>query len=146
MIEITEVFTSITAGVDPVGEPPWRGKGDSREPSRHPPTGARVTLEFSRDEALPPGQPVRVRYQFGGDQTMRETVGIAVPTHTTVRWGRAVVFHYRLSHWIAPGALMMPIAADNVRQLGDQMPGEAPTAARRVANGGAESRGDLIRA
>ena len=145
MIEITESFTSITAGMDPVGEPPWRGRGDSREPRGHPPTGARVTLEFSRDEALPPGQPVRVRYQFGSDQTVRETVGIALPTHTTVRWGRAVVFHYRLSHWLAPGALMMPIAAGNVRQLCDQLPGEAPSA-RRVANGGEAPRGDLIRA
>ena len=145
MIDITDRFTSISAGVDPVGEPPWRGKGDSREQRERPPTGARVTLEFSRDEALPPGQPVRVRYRFGSEQIARETVGIAVPTHTTARWGRAVVFHYRLSHWIAPGALMMPIGAGNVRQLCDQLPGEAPSA-RRVANEGGKPRGDLIRA
>jgi len=109
MIEITDRFTSITAGMDPVGVPPPLDAGDSRLQRQHAPTGARVTLEFTREEALPPGQPVRVRYEFGDDGTVREAVGIAVPTHARVRWGCTVVYHYRLSHWIAPGALMSTV-------------------------------------
>ena len=97
MIEITDGFTSISTGADSID-------GGSRHRPRSA-TGARVTLEFSREVALPPGQPVRVRYDFSGDGTVREAVAIAKPTRTIARWGRAVVFHYRLSHWIAPGAL-----------------------------------------
>jgi len=110
MIEITDRFTSITAGMDPVRVPPLHDASDSRVQRQHAPTGARVTLEFSRDEALPPGQPVRVRYEFGDDGTVREAVGVPVPTHARVSWGCTVVYHYRLSHWIAPGALMSTVA------------------------------------
>jgi hypothetical protein len=111
MIEITDRVTSITAGMDPVGVPYPHDAGDSRVQRQHAPTGARVTLEFSRAEALPPGQPVRVRYEFGDDGAVREAVGIAVPTQSRVRWGCAVVYHYRLSHWIAPGELKSTVAS-----------------------------------
>jgi hypothetical protein len=114
MIEITDGFTSITAGSDAIAAPPWPDAADSRPQYKRAPTGARVTLEFSRDAPLPPGQPVRVRYEFGDGGALREVVGIAKPTHVEVRWGRALIFHYRLSHWIAPNALV-PVAAGNVR-------------------------------
>ena len=139
MIEITNGFTSITAGADAIEPPPWPDAGESPTTCRRrAPTGARVTLEFSRAEALPPDQPVSVRYVFGGGGAVREVVGFAKPTHVEVQWGRAAVYHYRLSYWIAPAALMS-MAAGNVRQ-------RAPTAARRLASGGKEPRGDLIRA
>ena len=105
MIDITNGFTSITAGADSISAPFWRDTADSGTPRRHDPTGVRVTLEFSRDSALPPDQPVRVRYEFGSDGFLREVVGVAVPTHSVVRWNRAVVYHYRLTHWIAAGNL-----------------------------------------
>jgi hypothetical protein len=115
MIEITEGLTSITAGADSIAAPTWPDAGDSRATRRRAPTGVRVTLEFSRETALPIDQPVRVRYEFGEHGTLREAVGIAQSTHVEVRWGRANVYHYRLSHWIAPGALR--IAPSNVLQL-----------------------------
>jgi len=114
MIEITDGFTSITAGADSIAAP-WPDAADSRSPCRRNPTGVRVTLEFGRAAALPPDQPVRVRYEFGEGGALREGIGIARPTYVEARWGRPVVYHYRLSHWIAPGALM-PMAAVNVRQ------------------------------
>ena len=114
MIEITEGFTSITAGADSIAPPPWPDPGDSRPPGRRAPTGVRVTLEFSRAAALPPNQPVTVRYQFGDGGIWREVVGIAKATYVDVCWGRAVVYHYRLSHWIAAAELITP-AASNVR-------------------------------
>ena len=114
MIEITDGFTSITAGADTIEAPPWSDAAQPRTRRRRAPTGVRVTLNFSRDAELPRDQPVRVRYEFG-DGTLRETVGIAKPTHVDVHCGRLVNYHYRLSYWIAPGA-RSSVAADNVRQ------------------------------
>jgi hypothetical protein len=55
-------------------------------------TGARVTLDFCDSVPLPPGQAVRLRYDLAGDGHFRDCAGVA----------RLVVYHYRLSHWIAP--------------------------------------------
>ena len=69
------------------------------------PTGARVTLEFSRSVPLSPGQQVRVRYDLTGDGHFLDCVGIPQHTYIVARRGHLVVFHYRLSHWITPAAL-----------------------------------------
>ena len=99
MMEITEGFTSISAGSDNI-------EGSARRS----PTGARIVVEFRSGESLAAGQPVTVRYDFAGDGTLREGMGIARPTRTVVRWGRAVQYHYRVSYWIAPSALMSCVA------------------------------------
>lgn len=115
MIEITDRFTSITAGTDPVASPTGPEVDSSRKAGRRTPTGARVTLEFDLDLVLPPDQAVRVRYEFGDHGIQREGVGIARMTHQNARWGRAVVYHYRLSHWIRPDELQVT-SARTVRQ------------------------------
>jgi hypothetical protein len=70
------------------------------------PTGARVTVDFCRESSLATGQTVRAHYEFSGDGQLRTATGIATPTRVAVHWGRPVAFHYRLSHWIEPAALM----------------------------------------
>jgi hypothetical protein len=144
MIEITEGFTSITAGADAVAAL-WPDMGGSQTHCRRAPTGVRVTLEFSRAAALPSDEPVRALYDFGDGGAPREVVGIANPTHVEVRWGRAVVYHYRLSHWIAPGELA-PIAADYERQRTEaaKMPRQDASIRGRLADEGECARGDLI--
>ena len=67
-------------------------------------TGARVTLDFCDSVSLPPGQAVRLRYDLAGDGHFRDCAGIARLTHTVARRDQPVVYHYRLSHWIAPMA------------------------------------------
>ena len=100
MLEISDGFTSISAGSD-------RIENCALEASREKaPTGARVTLEFRRERALAPAQWVRVRYDFAGNGTQRVGTGIAQQTQTIVRCGQAVVYHYRLSYWITQAALM----------------------------------------
>jgi hypothetical protein len=64
------------------------------------PTGVRVTMEFNRSAPLSAGQEVRWRYD-SGDGHLQDCVGIPQPTHVVARRGHLVVFHYRLSHWIA---------------------------------------------
>ena len=129
MLEITEGFTSITAGADCIAPPPGPDPGDSRQPGRRVPTGARITLEFSRAAALPPNQPVRVRYEFGDGGIVREVVGIAKATYVDMCWGRAVVYHYRLSYWIAAAELIVP-AANTMRHPTE----EAPSLLRSIAS------------
>jgi hypothetical protein len=125
MTDITDGFTSICAGTDSIEN---IAQGISTVPgsacASRSPTGARVTLEFRRETALAPAQLVRARYDFAGDGTFREGTGIAKPTQTVVRLGHAVVYHYRMSYWIAPAALMefMP---GNVRYRTEN-PGFAP--------------------
>jgi hypothetical protein len=63
-------------------------------------------VEFSRTSSLSPTQVVTVRYDFAADGNVRELTGIPQPIRTVVRYGRAVGYHYRLSHWIAAAALM----------------------------------------
>ena len=123
MIEITDGFTSITMRADAVTPSSWSMAGSS--PSQRVPraaTGARVTVEFCRDTPLPEGQPVRVRYDFADDGSVREGTGMAQSTRRVVRWGASVVYHYRLSHWIAPAALTQ-FAAGNVRQRTEHLAG-----------------------
>jgi hypothetical protein len=95
MIEITEGFTRISAGCDSI---------EGTNP--RVPTGARVTVEFRRETSLGPAQEVRVRYEFAGDGQVREGTGVAKPIRKIVRWGGAVHYDYRMSHWIEPAAVM----------------------------------------
>ena len=74
--------------------------------------GARVTLDFCSSLPLTPGQAVRLRYDLAGDGHFRDCAGIAQLTHTVARPGQLVVFHYRLSHWIAP---LARATAENVQ-------------------------------
>jgi hypothetical protein len=112
MIEIIDGFTSIWTGSDPISP-----LGD------HHRTGARVTLEFCREAALSPGEIVCARYDFGGDGRMRATTGVAQHTHSVARSGRAPVFHYRISHWIAPAALTETVCAPlDAERAGDRFP------------------------
>jgi hypothetical protein len=98
MIEIADGFTRISAGSDLISPPLARGAPRT--------TGARITVDFSREAALAPGQIVRARYDFADNGQLRAVTGPALPTHTVVRSGRAVVFHYRISHWIDAATLM----------------------------------------
>lgn len=107
MIEITDGFTRIGAGADSLEDlmhadaPPSAATRASRRP-----TGARVTVEFYRTSSLSPTQAVTVRNDFAADGNVRELAGVPKPIRTAVRQGRAVCYHYRLSHWIAASALM----------------------------------------
>lgn len=106
MIEISDGFTSISAGFDSIDDASVNPSHDVRsERLARPPTGARVTLDFRRQRALAPGQMVTVRYDFAGDGTLREGTGVAVAVQTLVRLGHAVLHHYRVSYWIPPAAL-----------------------------------------
>jgi hypothetical protein len=53
-----------------------------------------------------PTQAVTVRYDFAADGNVRQLTGIPSHIRSVVRQGRAVVYHYRMSHWIAASALM----------------------------------------
>jgi hypothetical protein len=108
-IEINSGFTSVWTGSDPISR-----LGD------HHPTGARVTLEFCRELALGPDETVCARYEFGGDGRMRTITGVAQHTHSVERWGRAPVFHYRMSHWIRPEALIEPLIEPDAEQAADR--------------------------
>ena len=107
MIEIADGFTSISAGADSLEDvmhadaPPSAATRASRRP-----TGARVTVEFYRTSSLSPTQAVTVRNDFAADGNVLELAGVPKPIRTAVRQGRAVCYHYRLSHWIAASALM----------------------------------------
>ena len=48
-----------------------------------------------------------VRYDFAADGNVRQLTGIPEHIETVVRRGRAVVYRYRMSHWIAASALMV---------------------------------------
>lgn len=107
MIEITDGLTSISAAADrmEVLEHAYAAPAGFACAQRSP-TGARVTVEFQRTSSLAPTQAVTVRYDFAADGNIRELTGIPKPIRTVVRQGRAVVYHYRLSHWIAASALL----------------------------------------
>ena len=101
MIEIKDGFTNISAGsshASPLAQ------------SRYRPSGARVTVEFCREAALSPGQVVCAKYDFAGNGQLRKVEGVASPTHAVARAGQATLFHYRISQWIEPAALMRPTA------------------------------------
>jgi len=119
MIEITNGFTGICMGADTVSPSAWKiGAAEPGSRFVHPLTGARVTLDFLRDSPLPPGEQVRVRYDFAGDG-WREAVGVPRAIRAVTRWGQSAVYHYRLSHWIVPSALMQFVEL-NVRQRTDE--------------------------
>ena len=106
MIDISERITRVTTNSDPIIPPRPKAAGRSQVANvARAPTGARVTLEFSRSVPLSPGQQVRVRYDFTGDGHFLDCVGIPQHTYFVARRGQLVVFHYRLSHWITPAAL-----------------------------------------
>ena len=106
MIEISERITRVTTRSDPIAAPTPGVAGRSQVTNvARAPTGARVTLEFSRSVPLSPGQQVRVRYDLTGDGHFLDCVGIPQHTYFVARRGHLVVFHYRLSHWITPAAL-----------------------------------------
>ena len=96
MIEILERISRVTES----GATPAPAAGSTRAP-----TGTRVTLEFTRSVPLSAGQTVRLRYDLAADGRFRDCVGIAEPTHVVARRGRPVVFHYRVSQWIAHGEM-----------------------------------------
>ena len=107
MIEITDGFTSISAGADSIEYLVQTDAPTSAEtPAARRPTGARVTVDFYRTSSLSPTQAVTVRYDFAADGNERELAGMPKPIRTVLRHGRAVCYHYRLSHWIAASALM----------------------------------------
>ena len=111
MIDITAGITRVTASTDSIVVPFSPDADRVPTPSGHAPTGVRITVEFSREAALQPGQPVRVRYALSDRAGLREGVGIAIQTCVAVRWGRAVVYHYRWSHWIAARELGPEVAS-----------------------------------
>ena len=119
MIEITNGINRICMGTDTLVPLAWEiaAVAPGSSPVRSP-TGARVTLDFSRDAPLPAGERVRVLYDFAGDG-VREAVGVAIPIRAVTRWGQSVVYHYRLSHWIVPAALLQFVES-NVRQRTDE--------------------------
>jgi hypothetical protein len=118
MIEITDGFTSISAGADSI-ENPMQAYAPSSAATRasRRPTGARVTVEFYRTSSLLPTQAVTVRYDFAADGIVRELAGMPKPIRTVVRHGRPVCYHYRLSHWITATALMDFSAAARGRRV-----------------------------
>jgi hypothetical protein len=131
MIDITDGFTSISAGSDSIEGAAQDAPGaPGNRTTPRVPTGARVTVEFRRETSLAPEQLVRARYDFADDGNVREATGIAKPIRTVVRQGRAVLFYYRLSHWIAPTALMNS-AAGEVRSRTEQR--QAPAQPRLSA-------------
>jgi|SRR5688572_4805209 len=105
MIEISERITRVTMSSDSIPRSWPLDATQSRLPTAgRAPTGSRVTLEFSRLAPLPPGEAVRVRYDFAGDGQLVDCVGVAQRTHVVARHGQLVAFHYRLSHWISGSA------------------------------------------
>jgi hypothetical protein len=132
MIGITHGITSVSAGHDRLAGPDW----EVPHALSRTPTGARVTVEFSRETSLLPGQVVCVRYAFAGDGRLREGVGIATATRTVVRSRRIVVYHYRMSYWI-PRSALMTFVADVAHGLAEQghargEPGWSPDPARQA--------------
>jgi len=106
MIEISERITRVTTSSDPIPPPTPRVAARSQVATvARAPSGARVTVEFSRSVPLSPGQQVRVRYDFTGEGHYMDCVGIPQHTYVVARRGHLVVFHYRLSHWITPSTL-----------------------------------------
>jgi hypothetical protein len=108
MIEITDGFTSINAGADSIDvlAQAYAPSSGVAYAARRP-TGARVTVEFRRTSSLSPTQAVTVRYDFAADGNVRQLTGIPEHIQTVVWRGRAVVYRYRMSHWIAASAIMV---------------------------------------
>ena len=101
MIEISEDFTDITIGQDPLGASQWRDPLTCARVA----TGARVTLCFLRRQPLPAQTAVILRYDLAGNGCEREVSGIPRLSHTVME-GDATIYHYRLAYWLPPHALM----------------------------------------
>ena len=74
--DVTEGFTSITVAPD---------ETRIQYVNRRAPTGARVTLEFSRHAPLPPDLNIRVHFDIAENGDRREIRGIPKLTHTPPR-------------------------------------------------------------
>lgn len=115
MIEVSEDVTSIEVSVE--GYPRFDSNGyvraTSAERSSAPPsaTGARVTIEFFRNAQLPRDTGIRVCYDIAENGGRREMLGIPKLTHTTMQRGGDTSYHYRLSAWIPPLAVMQFVQA-----------------------------------
>ncbi len=137
MIEIRDGFTSISAGADStdVFEQAYTHRPEvARAPRR--PTGARVTVEFRRTSSLSPTQCVTIRYDFAADGNVREVTGIPKLIRTVVRRRQAVLYYYRLSHWIAASELMEPSVKARLRAEANRPPAALEGAQReRRADG-----------
>ena len=68
MIDICERITRVTTNSDPISSPwpEWPARSRVAKGARAP-TGARVTLEFTRSAPVTAGQEVRLRYDFMGN-------------------------------------------------------------------------------
>jgi hypothetical protein len=119
LIEITEGLTGITIGSDVL-------RAQSIDPltSANRPTGVRVTLSFQREEALPLGAPVHIRYDFAGNGCERELQGLPRATHTVVD-GAQTLHHYRIAYWIPPHAIMRFAASALANRRTGHGPGPA---------------------
>lgn len=120
MIEITEGLTSVSVRPDEFF-PAQR---------KRPHTGARVSVEFSRASALEPGQCVCVRYDFSGNGHVRSAIGSPQLTRVEVRWGCAVLFNYRLTHWIEPRDLFVTASPERPVRPNPLVPATPAPAAR----------------
>ncbi|MDB6090755.1 MAG: hypothetical protein JWN85_3539 [Gammaproteobacteria bacterium] len=110
-VRVTDGFTSISVMPDEIPRLTANGLHaltplDRAFPHRLS-TGARVTVEFITNTQVQPDREVRACYDIAGDGTFRECMGIPNLTHTTPGpHGNGAVYHYRLTHWIAPQAVM----------------------------------------
>lgn len=111
MIDVTDGFTDIAVTPDEI---PYLGStGLGHTPAqkcsleRRQPSGARVTIEFSRPAPLSLNGEVRLSYDFEENGRLREIVGTPRFTHTTAPQGqRDPTYHYRISHWITAASVM----------------------------------------
>ena len=111
MIDVTDGFTGIVVTPDEI---PYLNRTDFENTSPQArsswcrqPSGARVTVEFSRSAPLSPNGEVRLCYDFEESGRLREIVGTPRLTHTTAPQGqRDLTYHYRLSHWITASSIM----------------------------------------
>lgn len=111
MIDVTDDFTGIAVAPDEIlylnksgfeNTPPQECSSGCRQPS-----GARVTVEFSRSTPLSPNGEVCLCYDFEECGRLREIVGTPRLTHTTNPQGqRGPRYHYRISHWIKASSVM----------------------------------------
>jgi hypothetical protein len=100
MIEIMDGVTDIVLGKDPLVP-------QGRDPltAKPMPTGVRVSVGFQRRSPLPLRATVKLRYDIADNGCEREVEGVPLPTYTVMS-GDSVFYHYRLSYWLAPGAVM----------------------------------------
>ena len=111
MIDVTDGFTGIAVTPDEISY--LTRTGFENTPSQacssgcRQPSGARVTVEFSRSAPLSPNGEVRLCYDFEDNGRLREIVGTPRLTHTTAPQGqRDPTYHYRISHWITASSIM----------------------------------------